>query len=231
MDISKIPTKRHGEVLDEHLVLRGTNVLDVGCGSGHLVRLMTEMGATVTGIEPGERQLERARAHPVIGTESYIEGTAERLPVEDNCATIIIFFNSLHHVPIGQLENALKEAHRALKDGGVLYISEPLALGAQFELSKLINDETEVRAKAYQAIKNALEMGFLEQTEYFYTADVSYVDFEAYREHSTSINPARNRYFEEMGDELRGIFENFGDKRSDAWHFSQPTRVNILKAC
>ena len=231
MDISNIPTKRHGEVLDEHLVLRGTNVLDVGCGSGHLVRLMTKMGATVTGIEPGERQLERARAHLVVGTESYIEGTAERLPVEDNCATIIIFFNSLHHVPMDQLENALKEARRALKDGGVLYISEPLAQGAQFELSQPINDETEVRAKAYQAIKDALKNGFFEQTEYFYAADVYYVDFEAYRENSTSINPARDRYFKEMGDELRRRFENLGDKRSDGWHFSQPIRVNILKAC
>ena len=84
------------EALIEHFDLRGdSSVLDVGCGAGRLTRIMTEMGATVTGIEPGERQLERARAHPVIGTESYIEGTAERLPVEDNCATIIIFFNSL----------------------------------------------------------------------------------------------------------------------------------------
>ena len=231
IDVANFPTKSHGEVIAENMDVRGMDILDVGCGNGHLVRLMTEMGAIVTGIDPAKRQLERAHAQPIIGTESYIQGAAEKLPVDDESATIIIFFNSLHHVPVDQLENAFNEARRAIRDEGILYIAEPLSQGPQFELAKPFNDETEVRAKAYKAIKNAAETGFLEQTEYYYAADVLYSDFDAYRENSTSINPARDYYFQKMGDELRRRFENLGEKRSDGWHFSQPIRVNILKAC
>ena len=38
------------------------------------------------------------------------------------------------------------------KIGGRVYIAEPLAQGPQFKLSVSFNDETEVRAKAYDAI-------------------------------------------------------------------------------
>ena len=72
IDTSSIPTKGHRQVLGEHLFLGGKSVLDVGCGAGRLTRIMTEMGATVIGIDPGIRQLERARAQLVIGSETPI---------------------------------------------------------------------------------------------------------------------------------------------------------------
>ena len=230
IDNSSIPTKGHGQVLGEHLFLGGKSVLDVGCGAGRLTRIMTQMGATVIGIDPGIRQLERARSQPVIGSETYIEGTAENLPAEDNSTNIIVFFNSLHHVPINQFGNALNEAYRALKGSGMLYIAEPMAQGPQFELSKPFNDETKIRSEAYKAIKGALKNGFLEQKELMYAADVYYSDFDAYRENSTAINPARDHYFRKMEGELRKRFEHYGIKGSNGWHFTQFIRVNLLKA-
>jgi hypothetical protein len=189
---------------------------------------MTELGANVIGIDPATRQLQRARLK-IIRSEFYLQGAAEQLPIGDNTAQVIVFFNSLHHVPVNYLGTALNEAHRALKDNGILYISEPLAKGPLFELSRTFNDETIVREEAYKAIKGALKNGFVEEKELFYNTDVYYTDFRAYRENSISINPERNNYFQNAGDNFRILFERHGEKEANGWRFPQAIRVNQLK--
>ncbi len=228
IDTSNIPSRKHQEVLAELLDVQNKNVLDVGCGNGHLTRLMTELGANVIGIDPATRQLQRARLK-TIGSEFYLQGAAEKLPIGDNTTQIIVFFNSLHHVPVNYLGTALNEAHRALKDNGILYISEPLAKGPLFELSRTFNDETIVREEAYEAIKGALKNGFVEEKELFYKTDVYYADFRAYRENSISINPERDIYFQGAGDNFRILFERHGEKEENGWRFPQVIRVNQLK--
>ena len=46
---------------------------------------------------------------------------------------------------------ALAEAARVLKPGGLALIHEPEPVGGYFELTKLVDDETEVRAAALKA--------------------------------------------------------------------------------
>ena len=228
INTSNIPNRGHQEVLAELLDIQNKNVLDVGCGNGHLTRLMTDLGANVIGIDPETRQLKRAR-HKTIRSEYYLQGTAENLPIANNTAHIIVFFNSLHHVPVNYLGVALNEAHRVLKNNGILYISEPLAKGPLFELSQTFNDETIVREEAYKALKGALKNGFVEEKELFYKTDVYYADFRAYRENSISINPERDIYFQGAGDSFRILFERHGQKEKNGWRFPQVIRVNQLK--
>ncbi len=228
IDLSNAPSRTHGEVISFYLDLSGKHVLDVGCGDGRLTRAMTEMGATVIGIDPGERQLAKARAAEKIGSEIYVEGAADELPVEDHSVDVVVFFNSLHHVPIDRLRQALTESRRALKISGTLYIAEPLAQGPQFELSQPFSDETVVRAEAYQAIKSAAAVGFRNEHEIIYTTDVSIADFESFREDATSIDPAREAYFRAHDEELRQRFEDQAEERADGWHFPQYIRINVL---
>ena len=147
---SRFPERDHGEVLAELLNVPDKFILDIGCGSGRLTRVMEKMGASVVGIDPGAKQLERARSQSVTGSDFYVKATAENLPVNNNSVHIAVFFNSLHHIPISFMGNALSEAYRVLKNGGVLYVAEPLAEGPLFELSKPFNNETKVREKAYE---------------------------------------------------------------------------------
>ncbi|MEE9479068.1 MAG: methionine biosynthesis protein MetW, partial [Kiloniellales bacterium] len=49
--MSAHPARTHGEVLHETLSLSGLRVLDIGCGDGSLVRLMTRQSAKATGLE------------------------------------------------------------------------------------------------------------------------------------------------------------------------------------
>ena len=228
-DVSNVPFRTHAEVMGEYLDLAGKHVLDVGCGAGRLTRGMAELGAEVIGIEPGERQLAKARAAEPVSTETYLEGTAEVLPVEDESIDVVVFFNSLHHVPVAGMEQALVESHRVLRYDGTLYIAEPLAQGSQFELHRPVNDETEVRAEAYRIIETSAALGFRQECETIYAADVCFADYGSFREHSTSISPDRETYFKAHDKALRRRFEAYGEKRPDGWHFHQYIRVNVLK--
>jgi 2-polyprenyl-3-methyl-5-hydroxy-6-metoxy-1,4-benzoquinol methylase len=228
LDVSNAPLRSHGDVICDFLDLKGKHVVDVGCGAGRLTRTMTQMGATVVGIDPGTRQLEKARAAETIGSERFIEATAEELPVDDQSVDVVVFFNSLHHVPMEGMQQALVESRRVLRDGGALYIAEPMAQGPKFEMAKPFNDETVVRAEAYRVIKSAGAIGFREQHETVYTTDISYTDFESFRESSTSIDPVREAYFRAHDEELRQRFEDYAVKRPDGWHFPQFIRVNVL---
>lgn len=221
--------REHADVLLEMLDVAGKTAIDVGCGSGHIARAVTAKGGHVIAIDPSEKQLEVARAAEPAGDEVYVEGVAEELELEDESADIVIFFNSLHHVPVDKIATAMKEAARVLKPGGQLYVAEPLAHGANFECQKLFNDETDVRARAYEAIQSAGNFGFREIAETSYDFDFVRKDFHSMREASIRINPARRAILDEKEDEIHARFERFGVKKDDGYHFDQPVRVNLFE--
>ena len=223
------PKRSHAEVIEELLEPRGAKIIDIGCGAGKMTRLLTEMGGEVVGIDPGERQLERARAIDTVGNETFLEGVAENLPFEDQSIDIAFFFNSFHHVPKEGFEAAIVEAQRVLKPGGKLYFAEPIADGPQFELSRLINDESVIRALAYNCIQSTPQMGFKEVSELIYITENRHKDFEAFKTNSTSINPARDAIFEEHDVEIRQRFEQLSQKDNEGYVFSLPVRGNLFE--
>ena len=221
--------RSHAEVIEELLEPSGAKIIDIGCGAGKMTRLLTEMGGEVIGIDPGARQLERARAVATVGDETFIEGIAENLPFEDQSIDIAFFFNSFHHVPKEGFEAAIIEAQRVLKPGGKLYFAEPIADGPQFELSRLINDESEIRAFAYDCIRSTPQKGFKEVSELVYITENRHKNFEAFKTNSKSINPTRDAIFAEHDVEIRERFEQFSLKDGDEYVFSLPVRGNLFE--
>ena len=108
------PRRRHLDVLRELLDPAGKRVIDVGCGDGALARALTREGARVTGVEIDGTMLAPALAALPAGDERYVEGRGESLPFADESADVVIYFNSLHHVPAGLQAKALAEARRVL---------------------------------------------------------------------------------------------------------------------
>ena len=221
--------QKHQDVMAALVPLTGAHVLDIGCGNGRITRLIAGLGAHVVGIDPGQSQLEKARALPPLNGESYVFGVAENLPAADESADVVFFFNSLHHVPETAMDTALDEARRALKPNGWLFIAEPLAEGPQFLMQQPLNDETEVRARAFEAIERAKRRGFNEVSQTRYVADGKHTSYESFRDGSISISPVRAKLFAERDAEMRARFERFGEKRADGWHFASPIRVNVLR--
>jgi 2-polyprenyl-3-methyl-5-hydroxy-6-metoxy-1,4-benzoquinol methylase len=218
--------RRNADVIVETLALDGKRVVDVGCGDGSLARHMAKSGARVLGVECSPRQLEKAWAAPPMPGVEIVEGVGQALPAPGGAADVVVFFNSLHHVPGAVMGKALEEAARVLKPGGLVYVSEPVAEGLFFQTCRPVDDETEVRALAYHALRSTPALKQVREFRYLHTVEMR--TFDAFRDRIISANSEREARFDAMADSLRALFEANGTRTGDGWSFDQPMRVNLL---
>lgn len=90
------------DYIDEISGLKGKRVLDVGCGGGILAEAMAARGASVTGIDLGEKPLKVAQLHLLESGQQvdYRLVAAEALEREMPCAfDIVTCMELLEHVP------------------------------------------------------------------------------------------------------------------------------------
>ena len=101
----------------------GDRLLDIGCGPGAAARFAAREGATVVGVDPAAvmldlgRRLSRRRQRI-----TFVEGTAEGLPVSDGSATTAWALATVHHWP--KLDGGISEVRRALEPGGRFVANE-----------------------------------------------------------------------------------------------------------
>lgn len=221
--------KKNHELLPELVPLQGKRVLDAGCGDGGLARVMAEHGAAVTGIDTSPRQLAKARATPPVLSECYLDAVAQAMPFADASFEVVVFANSLHHVPVESQAKALEEAVRVLVKGGLLYVSEPIAEGGFFQVTRLIDDETVVRAKAQEVLAGATRLGLEPLQEIVHINPVRQRDFASFKERMAAIDVLRDAALEEKADALSDAFHRHGRLEADGWHFDQPTKVNLYR--
>lgn len=222
------PQRTHLEVLRSELRLSDVTVIDVGCGAGVMSHLLAQEGARVVGVDPSVEAIARASARGGPG-ERYLAGRAEDLPVADRCADIVTFLNSLHHVCGPALAQALAEARRVLSADGILYVQEPLAEGQYFEVVRLLDDETEVRAAAQRALRDARGVGLEVIRELEYDALVTHSDFGAFRDRILMAGRERASAFAARASEVEEHFHRAARLDRDGWSFLQPTRVTLLR--
>ncbi|MEL6481704.1 MAG: bifunctional 2-polyprenyl-6-hydroxyphenol methylase/3-demethylubiquinol 3-O-methyltransferase UbiG [Pseudomonadota bacterium] len=79
----------------------GLSLLDIGCGGGLLSEPMARLGATVTGVDPAERNIPVARLHAQqSGLEiDYRAARAEDLLEEGSSFDVILNMEVVEHVP------------------------------------------------------------------------------------------------------------------------------------
>jgi ubiquinone/menaquinone biosynthesis C-methylase UbiE len=107
----------------------GDKVLDVGCGTGTLaIEVQQRVGATgrVVGIDPGGRQIARARAKAArrkLPIDFQI-GVIEHLDFPDQTFDVVLSTIMMHHLPDDLKRQGLSEVARVLKPGGRLVIAD-----------------------------------------------------------------------------------------------------------
>lgn len=104
-------------------VSENDHVVDIGCGPGSAVRLAARRGARATGVDPSSMFLRIARVvTPKSANITWVEGTAENVPLRNESATVLWSLATVHHWQ--DVTAGLREAHRVLAPGGRLLAIE-----------------------------------------------------------------------------------------------------------
>jgi len=100
-------------------------VLDVGCGTGYLLRRLAReypQASELAGVDPAPAMIAAARQAADDGRLRYRVGTAERLPFDDGAFDLIVSTTSFDHWQ-DQLAG-LRECTRILAPGGSLVLAD-----------------------------------------------------------------------------------------------------------
>ena len=110
--------------IDKSTGLKGKRVLDVGCGGGLLSEGMAERGASVTGIDLGDKALAVARLHLLESGRQvdYRQIAAEELAIEQpGTFDVVTCMEMLEHVP--DPASIVKACATLVKPGGTVFFS------------------------------------------------------------------------------------------------------------
>lgn len=105
----------------ERQPLTGLRVLDIGCGGGLLCEPLTRLGASVTGIDAGGRNVAIAKIHAERGGLSidYRETTSEALAAEGEVFDIVLNMEVVEHV--ANVPLYMKSCADLVAPGGLLF--------------------------------------------------------------------------------------------------------------
>ena len=97
-------------------------LLDIGCGTGWLINsLAKQRSAQYFGLDISENMLQRAKDKN-IPNATFVIGSSDDLPYEDEMFDIVTCVQSFHHYP--DSKKAMQEAYRVLKKGGLYILSD-----------------------------------------------------------------------------------------------------------
>jgi ubiquinone/menaquinone biosynthesis C-methylase UbiE len=105
-------------------VLRGRDVLEVGCGRGggasYIRRYLSPR--SIVGLDPARHAIDLCRRHHSVAGLSFVHGDAEILPFADAVFDVVLSIEGSHcHA---SMERALVEASRVLRPGGRLVLAD-----------------------------------------------------------------------------------------------------------
>jgi SAM-dependent methyltransferase len=94
-------------------------VLDMGCGNGEALKVLSNRGIDLYGIDISLRALSDARRYG-----SVFKGDLTRLPIRDSSFSCVLLLDVFEHVMDKSL--LMEEVHRVLSDSGIVIMTIPL---------------------------------------------------------------------------------------------------------
>lgn len=98
-------------------------VLDVGCGSGQMVRYLRNRGFDAQGIDIAKQAISLANK---LNKKRVAKiGSATKIPYEDNTFDLVISISVIEHLRKKEAKLFLKESRRTLKPNGYIFLVTP----------------------------------------------------------------------------------------------------------
>lgn len=142
----------HGRMLDlvakDGIGLPPAVVVDVGCGTGRLLRAASLRwpDARLVGVDPAEHMIaEAAAANPKA---SFKLAPAESLPIDDATVDLVLSSLSFHHW--GDQARGIREISRILRPGGSFCLADH-----NFPLARLTREKVRSRAQVREMMSAA----------------------------------------------------------------------------
>ena len=122
----RLEAERTRELVDRHLPPPPALILDIGGAEGAYALPLAASGHTVHLLDAFESHVEVARSASAAQASAPLAsarvGDARALPYADGVADVVLLLGPLYHlIQRGDRATALREAHRVLRPGGVLF--------------------------------------------------------------------------------------------------------------
>jgi 2-polyprenyl-6-hydroxyphenyl methylase / 3-demethylubiquinone-9 3-methyltransferase len=103
--------------------LDGLTIVDIGCGGGVLSEPLARLGASVTGLDPANANIEVAKLHAERGglAIDYRAATIESVVADGTQFDIVLAMEVVEHV--ADVEAFVASACRAVRPGGMLVMA------------------------------------------------------------------------------------------------------------
>ena len=123
------PVQRTTLALAESQLARPATILDVGCGTGRLLRsaAIRFPEANLTGVDAAIEMVNQARAATPGPNITFRQATAEDLPFADDSFTMVFSTLTFHHW--GDQRRGIAEIARVLAPGGRWLVADFFATG------------------------------------------------------------------------------------------------------
>ena len=116
--ILEVKNLMHSKLIDKPEKI---DILEVGCGDGTRSKFISDlMDCNIYGIDPSQKAIKAAVSKGIVATE----GTAEKLPYQDDKFDLLIYGFCLYLCDREDLVNIAKEASRVMKDDSWLVIMD-----------------------------------------------------------------------------------------------------------
>ncbi|MDR3387208.1 MAG: class I SAM-dependent methyltransferase [Rudaea sp.] len=139
------------------LIVRGSRMLDVGCGTGQMLLRYGRLFEAATGIDHSPQMLERARANldaaGLPGVRLQQSDLMEFLRRDDQHYDLIACVGCLHHFPHAGIPDALAALSQRLAPDGVFLFAEPIDVSADTVPAEIAhwNAASVMRGRGYSA--------------------------------------------------------------------------------
>ena len=133
----------------------GSNVIDLGCGTGDLVSFYASKGSRYTGLDISEKMIERAKSNFAgagsSGQICFMTGDCENLSFPSGEFDTLSAIALIEYLP--DPNKTVSECSRVLKSGGYAIISVPHKSCINFKVRDILAPARQALFPLYQKLK------------------------------------------------------------------------------